>query len=260
MNRSTRLALVSALLLASACSDENDPTDGPDPTPATREDYDDMAQAVGKLVVAGGLDGGETASFSDSVTIALGTMPIGFSLTAEGEIDGSRGGLAYSYSIACSDAEGNSLESCGSTTDSAAISVAWSGALDLPNFQAMIERNGDWTVTGLQGDTATFEGASDFDFSVQFQSLFRPVTRAYHLTYDAAYDAVLVDTETRTAIGGSIHYGIDAQRTVTGDGEQVEARFVIDADVSFAADGAISLTLDGTEHYTIDATGNVVRV
>jgi hypothetical protein len=292
MKRTTCLVLASLLLTTAACTDDSDGSDDagdvgdndpgtpddpgqpadptppgepadpgqpqPAPRPASVEDYDDLAQGVATLVVTGS-GGGEVASLTDSVSLALGVKPFGFDIGADGRIGGSRFGVDYRYSLACVDGAGNSLEVCGELTDRADIDVAWSGELDTPNFDASVNREGAWTVASIQSGTAAFNGTSRFNLNSRFTGLFRPVTRTYHLTYVARYRDILVDTDTKTFLGGRADYAIQAQRTVQGPGTDVEAEFAAQAVVTFERD-RIVIVLDGQYTYYADIrTGNVTR-
>jgi hypothetical protein len=254
MKRTIYMALLGGLLMASACgsSDEGDVM--------ARADYDDVAQGMGTVVANGNAGGGDTASLSDSVELALGGMPLGFHLDASGSINGSRAGLQYDYTLTCEDAAGTSLEACGSTTDSATVSIDWSGELSLPNFIASVDRSGEWTIDGLQGDTAELNGSSDFTYSAELHSVFRDEVRTWDLDYSADYDAVLITTDDHVAVGGAIHYAIDAKRTVSSN-HDLDAHFVLEGDLTFNGDGSANLVLDGTQTYRIDLqTGACTRL
>jgi hypothetical protein len=194
------------------------------------------------------------------VSLAVGVRPFGFEADASGNVNGSRFGLDYSYALSCEDAAGNALDACDDRTDAASVNVTWGGTLDLPTYDAALERDGSWNLTDVQGPVATFNGESQFDFDATFTSIFRPVTREYHFSYAADYTDVKVDTEADAIVGGVIGYEIDAQRLVTGSNGTVEATFDVTAEVTFDANGNIVLELDGTAVYDVNATtGNVTR-
>lgn len=135
--------------------------------------------------------------------------------------------------------------------------VERSGQLELPRFSGSVEREGAWTVIGLQGDTARLEGAGSF----HLDAVVRPVSgpeRSYELDYSAEYDGVLIRVDDRLIVGGTASYEVSAERMI---GEDVEARFSMEAEVSFAADGSATLVLDGTHSHRVDTrTGVVVRI
>lgn len=250
MNRMTLITLLGASVVA--CSSSKQPT---------REEYDDTAQAIASTTATGG-GGGDIASMADSVSIALGTMPIGFSLTADGHFRGSRLGVDYSYSITCKNLAGATLTVCDRTTNEASVNVAWSGSLDTQNLDASVTRNGMWTLTGLQTDTATFSGDSSFSFDATLLSIFRPgVTSTYELDASASYDAVRISTQQRQVIDGSASFDVSARHTVTGGRNDVDASFEVHAEITFHADHTADLVLDGAQRYSINlTTGLLVRV
>ncbi len=194
---------------------------------------------------------------SDAMTLALGGSLPGFTLDGSGMLTGMHGGLTYSYGITCKDASGAMLPACTSLTDSADLDLMWSGTLALPNFTASVARGGDWSLTGLQTSQARIAGSGNFTFDASVTSIFRASTSSYHLSYDAMYDAVLIDTATKLAVGGDVMYAIDGQHTSGGSSSQLS----IDAELAFHADGTATLTLDGSHEYALDlATGVVVKV
>jgi hypothetical protein len=248
-------SLLPFALAAAACSSSSSSTD----SSLTVEDYDDTAQAVASVTVAGS-GGGDVASMSDSATIALGVLPIGFSLDGSGEISGNRFGVEYSYAITCEDAAGNDLDVCTSLTDRAAVDVAWSGNLDLPNFTSSVSREGSWSIAGLQSDTAVFGGESEFSYDATIRSIFRPSSASFTFDAHAEYDGVAIDTATHDAIAGSASFDLSARKVVTGTENDVDKSFEVHADVEFHADRTATLLLDGEHRYTLNvATGAVVR-
>jgi hypothetical protein len=222
----------------------------------TQEDYDDVATGVGALVAMPG-GGGESAAFDDALTISTeGSLETG---TGSGGIEiVVRAGLSYEYSASCFSADGAAQESCDETTDSATITVDWSGELDTLSYDASVTRAGEWSISGLQGETASLTGSGSFEVSSEFQSLNRDVIRSMHFSYDASYDLQL-DTATHRAVGGTIRYAIDGERYVQRGSNERDLEFSVDAEISFAASGTATLVLDGAHSYTIDvATGLVV--
>lgn len=241
------LCSTGSLLLVGGCADDTS-------TAKTQAEYDDAAQAIGSSVAAD--RGGEAASIADSTSLALGVLPLGFSLEASGQIGGSRIGIDYAYQLRCEDAQGTALSSCDATTDRAEVDLTWSGELELPTVSASVDRSGAWTLDGLQGQTATLDGDSTLSLDSELRPDGRPV-RTYRFDYAAAYDAVLIDVADRVVIGGTVHYAIDAEQTVGGD---TVASFAMDGELALGASGPAMLTLDGEHAYRVDlATGAVVR-
>jgi hypothetical protein len=239
--------LISLTLAAGACAQQNQ---------LSGEDYDDIAMGVGTLVATPG-GGGEAGAMGDATTVA-----------SEGQaelIEGSgaveivvRAGLSYEYRADCFDAAGAEQASCGETTDSANVSVSWTGELDTPRYDATIMRVGEWSITGLQSATATLTGSGSFEVDSEFQAMYRDVTRSMHLSYDAEYDGVQIDTETRQAVGGSIRYAVQGERFVQRGSAEKDIEFTVDAEVTFQADGSATLVLDGSRSYTINTATGVV--
>lgn len=249
MNRITLLPL--ALSIA-ACSSSSTPT---------RAQYDDTAQAIASTTATGG-GGGDVGSMADSVTIAQGTMPTGFTLMGDGHFQGTHLGLDYSYSIVCKSVAGV-VGPCGLTTDQATVDVAWSGNLNTASVDASVSRNGSWSLTGLQSDTATFSGNSTLSFDATVRSIFRPGAMAtYMFDASASYDAIRISTQQRQIIDGSASFDVSAHAQVTGAGSNnSDASFEIHAQITFHADHTADLVLDGSQHYSLDlTTGGVVRV
>lgn len=225
---------------------------------ATDEDYDDVAQSLG-VVVSTGNGGGEVASLSDSTDLAVGVAPLGITLKASGEFNGSRAGLSYDYALTCSGASGQQLSKCGAETDTAKVSVAWSGDLALPHFSAAVDREGTWQLTGVQSGTAVFSGSSSFEADAEFQAAWRNIRRHYHLSYRATYDAITVQRAPRQIVSGSVHYDVAASRKASSTSGSSEATFDVSADLTFAS-GSAELVLDGSHRYTLNvATGQVMR-
>ena len=249
MNRITWIILGSSLV---ACSSSSSP-----PTP---EQYDDTAQAIASATAPSG-GGGDVASMTDTVTISLGAMPSGFSLSGNGHFQGSRLGLDYDYAITCKNVAGT-VGLCGATTDQAAVDVSWSGNLDTANVDASVSRDGSWKVTGLQSDTATFSGDSSFSFDATLQSIFRPgVTATYTFDASASYHNIHISTQQRQIIDGSATFDLSAHHQVTGAGaNNVDASFDVHAEITFHADRTADLVLDGSQHYSLNLTnGGVAR-
>lgn len=246
------ITLITLALSFTACASKNTPTP---------EQYDDTAQAIASTTATGG-GGGDVSSMSDSVTIAQGAMPTGFTLSGDGHFRGTRLGVDYSYAITCKTATG-AVGLCGPATDQASVQVAWSGTLDTTNVNASVTRNGSWSITGLLSDTATFNGDSTFSFDATLHSVFRPgVTATYSFDASASYDAIKIATAQRQVIGGTASFDLAAHATVTGAGSNnVDKSFDVHAEITFHADHTADLVLDASRHYSLNlTTGAVVHV
>jgi hypothetical protein len=226
----------------------------------TEDDYDDVATAVGALVAND--SGGEVGSMGDGVGAALGEVPDGLTASGSGSLQGTRAGLTYEYGLTCLDESGDAMSACDPTTDSARLTVAWSGELSLPalGYSASVDRTGDWTLSGLQSDAAAFEGTGTFDVETEFQAIYRPVTRSFLLDYDAVYEGIAVDTVGRDVTAGTIEYTVHASRIRTRRSRTVEVELDVTATVTFHGTAPATIDLDGDRAYTLDlATGAVTK-
>lgn len=239
-------------LLLAACSSSSDSAS------LTGEDYDDAAQAIGTSTAGAS---GEIGAMSDAASIALGVVPLGLTLSGNGEIRGTRLGLAYSFAVTCEDTGGVSLPACTDLTDRAAVDVAWNGNLDTQYLDASVERTGSWTLAGLQSNTIKFDGSSSFSYDATLDSIFRPgVTTSLSFDADADYDAVAIDGATHDAVGGSATFEVSGRKVVTGSSADVDKSFAIHAELVFHADRTATMTLDDQRRYTLNVTtGAVVR-
>src|SRR4030095_16919050 len=113
-----------------------------------------------------------------------------------------------------------------------ALRVPWDGQLERPRFTIQSERNGSWTLSGLQGDTAVLDGSSDFHLAVETQPLFGPATRSYDLAYTADYDGIAYDIGAERITAGSAHLAVAAERTESGNGQDSQLAFDVDAVVT----------------------------
>jgi hypothetical protein len=248
MKRIVEGCMLAAACLAGCAKDE-----------ATEADYDDVAQALTAMVSTDN-DGGEVGALSDSVSIALGRTDVSIQASAAGKFKSSHLGLDYDYAIRCKDTAGGALDKCDKSTDSADVTVKWSGDLGLPHLTAGVSRDGSWQLTKLQSDIAHVNGDSDFVLDAKVESLFTRVTRSYHVGYSAKYADVTFDRAARRITGGSATYSIDAERTASGPRRESEAQFSMDGSLTFAADGTATLTLDRSYKYKIDpASGLMVK-
>lgn len=213
------------------------------------EDYDDVAASVGALTASD--SGGDVGSMQDAVEASQGESVDGVTASGSGSISGERGGLSYEYELTCSNEGGDVLAVCDATTDTAHLTVDWSGELDLARFDASLSRSGDWTLSGIQSEVVTLNGVGSFDADSSFQALFRDETRTLHLEYDASYDGVQISKSMRRPIGGTATFAVHMQRTRERGSRNVEAEFDIDAVVTFTSDGVGHLVLDGERSYVI---------
>jgi hypothetical protein len=246
-----RLASYSLLSLPLvACMSNSSGTSSSD---VTASEYDDVAQNVGTS--AASPSGGDVTAMGDVALLASGTLPLGFTLGANGTVTGSFLGITYDFSLTCSDGQGTNLPTCGSATELADVKVDWSGTLQLPNFSTTMDRHGDWSLMNLQDTSVKLAGNGTFSFDSSISNPNTTVTAAYHFDYEAAYMAVFIDKNTKLATAGEIQYDISASKTVTGLAVRT---FSLSADITFNGDGTATIDLDGMHHYKLDLTTHVV--
>jgi hypothetical protein len=244
-------------------------------TPATAADYEDTAQTIGSSTAtssSGTVSAGDAIALRDAVHIALGRLPLGFVLEREGHVRGSRMGVNNAFTISCKDASGAALAKCDSTTDSATVTIAWKGSIETPNFSSSVDREGNFTITGLQSGTATINGDSSFSFDTSMMSVFHQgVTSSASFDFTATYAAITVttkdatdkDRDDREITGGTATFEVKGTRKVTGTANgsnDVDKSFDVNAVLTFNGDGTATLVLDGTQTFTIDLhTGKVAK-
>lgn len=252
MNR-TALVMMGLAFAGAACSTSSS-------EPATPEEYDDTAQALGATVAADG-GRGDVVSMNDAVKLARGIMPFGFSRVSDKHFRCRRFDLDVSFELTCKDAAGVVQAKCNSKTDESTVDVAWSGSVDTPNFDSTVSRIGTWSLTGLQSEIATFSGLSAFSYSATLTSIFHARVSTYELNTAAAYNEIRISTDDRETIDGSAVFDVSAHRMVTGSKHDIDRAFDVHAELTYHPDHTATLVLDGTREYLIDLdTGRIVRV
>jgi hypothetical protein len=265
-----RIALITFGLSIAACTSPS--TSSSTTSPATTADYEDTAQTIAASTVTGGNGGigfGDVLVFGDAMSIARGHLPLGFLRGDDGHFRGSLMGVGHDFTVACKDAAGNAQTACNSMTDSATVTIKLTGDLQTTSFSSSIDREGSFTITGLQGATATFNGDSSFSLDTSLMSVFHQgVTSTLMFDATASYKAITITTTDRTITGGSASFEVKAHRTVTGTGSgsgsannNVDKSFDVQASLTFNADQTATLVLDGTHTFTIDMkTGRITKV
>ena len=226
----------AVLLAAGLCSCQNGPTN---------QEYDEVAAGLGTLI-ADGDDGGDVGAMAEAVLLARGEVPAGLSRTATGSYEGEHGGLRYEYMLTCVDASGVELTACGPQTDGGRLVLAWDGNLDTPRFTGVVQRTGDWTLTGLSGETAEFNGQGTFDVDAEW--LFLGAMHSYRFQYDAQYTGVTWRMADGVPVAGTARWDVQAEKTRTRGARTAERSWQIEAIVTFD-NGTATLMLDGSREY-----------
>jgi hypothetical protein len=263
-----RITLITFGFSIAACTSSS-----PQTSPATAADYEDAAQTISSSMVTssadgrigGSIGGGDAIVFAHALSLARGRLPIGFVRQDEHHCRGNLLGVDHAITITCKDAAGTELAKCDSTTDSATITLKQTGDLQTPNLTASIDREGSWTITGLQSATATLDGSSSFSLDTTLKSVFHEgVTSTLMFDTTAAYNAITIATQDRQITGGAASFEVKAHRTVTGTpmgSKDVDKSFDVKAEITFNADHTATLVLDGTQTFKIDlTTGKVTKV
>ena len=244
---SSTYAVIGLVSVSLACGTADEPSD---------QDYDDVASAVAPLILG---DSSDASSIEDSVEVSRGRTPMGFRADGLGRISGARGRLRYNYLFACRNGSGALQDLCDGTTDTATISVSWSGSVETPRYSAEINRTGTYALSGLTGDRVELNGEGTFDVRSEFTSLNGNRSRTYMLDYDALYSSITFDRTLRKIVAGTASFVIIAERTASNQFRDVEASFSVEAVVTFTNEGA-TLVLDGDRSYNLVTTGNTVTV
>lgn len=266
----TRITWITLGLSIAACTSSSSSSQT---SPATPADYEDAAQTIASSTVTGGaggaIGGGDVIVFADALSLARGRLPLGFVRDDDHHFHGGLMGVNHAVTITCKDASGAALTVCNNTTDSATITLKQTGNLDTPNFMASVDREGNFTITGLQSATATFDGDSSFSLDTTLHSVFHTgVTSTFTFDATASYKAITIATADHQITGGSASFEVKAHRTVTGTGSgggsganhDVDKSFDVHADITFNANHTATLVLDGTHTFTIDlTTGKIVK-
>jgi len=206
--------IVSCVAFAAACgSDAIDP--------------DEVAQLVGTTIATP--DGGGTVgAVADSLALAFGVMPAGFT-DEPGLTSGMHGSIEHRYiMMVCRDRELRVLPTCTTETDSAVLASAWTGE--------HVQRSGMWSITNLQFWRPAIDGTSELALSGN------------------GYEITATETENllapRHMIGGTLHLDLEVTHGV--DHATMAADVYFDDTMRSAA-----LLLDGHEYRVDLATGGV---
>jgi len=207
--RFTKRSTIFATLAVAACGGSN-----PDAV-----DYDAVARVVGPTIATS--DGGGTlGALHDSLALAFGGMPPGFTYE-NGMAFGNHGAVHHEYTmIACRDRDDHQLATCNSQTNTAILVATWSGVVHQPALDLTSSRQGMWTLTGLQNWMKayvwmpTVTGSSEIQCDASFDD-------------GARYEVIAAESETMLAtsqlMGGTIHLDLDVTRTGTPASARVRA-------------------------------------
>ncbi|MEL6347156.1 MAG: hypothetical protein AAFV53_28840 [Myxococcota bacterium] len=227
---------------------------GPDYDTPTREDYDEMADAIAVTTSARSSGGNEVAAMTASIELSTGV----YGAAVDASYDGTVADFSYAYAARCFDTAGLDAR-CDGAADGAQVDIDWDGALDLPRYQLTLERQGSWQLDGLQSGRPEFNGTGSFRVDSRFTALIADYDATYVFDYQAEYDGIGYAPEQGVPIDGQIRYELDAERRIESGDDVDDARFLVDVTIDFLGNGQADLILDGDARYVVDLrTGDLV--
>lgn len=214
-------------------------------------DYDDTAAAIGANFSAGDL-----VSMVDSINMAYGRMPAGFTVTQGPDyllVDGTRGGLAVEYKLYCRD-DLDLYTACNGLENHAHVKPTISGELAGSVAMAGVERSGAWIVRDLTLPTPRIGGEGNLAFTISLP------TGDYALAIADNLDHVRFAPTPGAPVGGSVELTIQIDRT-RAMASPAQRSFDVVANIAFDGSDNAVLSLDDVHHYDLSiSTGAVVKV
>ena len=258
---SPHLALGAALALAVALAPAGC-SSGEDLDQPKDDDYDQMADGFGPAVSRSVTDTTEVAT-----DIARGDVPDWLSgggnarpgharAAAEQTYTGSAGSLTWEIGIECTGADGASLDACDERTDGAAVEVSLTGSLDLPGVSGALDMSGEWSLSGLQGETVSTTAATTVDVETEITSV-TGTTRRLELAVTADYD-LEVPVGDPAAATGSATATVEAWKRTSGGQADAGAHFLVAGELAFDGSGTAELTFDGRASYNLELDSGAV--
>lgn len=217
-----------------------------------QQDYDDVAAALGA-----NLSASELVAMIDSVNMAYGRMPDGFTLSQGPDyvlLDGTRGGLTVQYKLYCRD-DADLYTPCNGAENHAHVRTTYSGSLSEGDMTMDgVERTAAWIVRDLLLPTPRIGGEGTDSFASHL------ATGDYTLVVNDSLDHIKFDSAAPgTPIAGGVDLTINIDRT-RASADPAQRTFDVAARVDFDGSDNAVLTLDGSEIYNLTlSTGAVVR-
>jgi hypothetical protein len=203
--------------------------------------YDEVAQIVG-ATLATPERGGTLGAVDDSLSLAFGRTPGGFTFDT-GMTSGFHGGLEHRYiMVMCGDAESRPMPECTPDSHMAVLVATWSGTIALAGFDVRTERHGMWTLENLQSAMPAINGESETTSTA--------VPTDNSTSYHVRASAIETMVAPQDMKGGNIQLELDVARGVFT--AAISGEIVFDA-IAWSA----ILVLDGNS-YRIDlGTGEI---
>ena len=211
----------------------------------TDTEYRDVAAIVGSSVATPGR-GGSVGASADSLTIARGEVPKGFTLDSSGVVSGNRDGMTYRYKVIClSTWPSSSLAACDPPASAAIVDATWEGTLEMAAFTGPISRHAVFRLSNLASPMGIVTGTTTLDSQ---RAKFEHPERFYDVT-DTQDLMMLADMATHEMMGGELSAAITVE---------LDRPYLIDARVTINSDHSATLVLDDDHSYEIDLdTGNL---
>jgi hypothetical protein len=211
-------------------------------------DYDDVATSLGANLAAGDL-----VAMVDSINMAYGRMPAGFTVSQGSDyllVDGVRGNLQVEYKLYCRD-DLDLYTSCDGFENHAHVKPTITGDLGGSTSMAGVDRTGAWIVRDLTLATPRIGGEGNVAFATHLQ------TGDYDLTIADNLNHVIFDATPGAPISGSVDLTVNVVRT-RASAEPVQRTFDVVASIAFDGSDNAVLTLDDLHHYNLSITSGAV--
>ena len=215
------------------------------------QDYNDVAASLGA-----NLSVGELAAMIDSINMAYGRLPAGFTVTDGPDyqvLDGTRGGLTVRYKLYCRD-ELDAFAPCNGLENHAHVHPSYSGTVTSADTStAGIQRTASWIVRDLTLPSARLGGAGTDAFATSLP------TGTYTFTVTDNLNHVLFAPTPVDPLGGSVDLTLTVQRNRPSS-NPASRTFDVVASIAFTGSDTATIKLDSSEIYDLAlSTGAVVR-
>ena len=209
------------------------------------EEYDDVAISIATTVRTDA-SGGELGALADGITLARGGTIVGFAVAADdpGAVTGTRGDETYRYAIVCRGVDGAILAVCDGLTDSADISVTWSGPLAVPYNAAVPSRTGRFLATGLAGAAVTASGSAKLAYTTAYRSQTRGVIASYEIAQTATYSRLELAASANWPTAGVVTYALEVRSKRERENVTAVRHIELPGTLSFGSSGHATLELD----------------
>ncbi len=220
-------------------------------TADVQQDYDDVAAALGA-----NLSASELVTMVDSVNMAYGRMPAGFTVSQGPDylhLEGTRGGLTIAYKLYCRD-DADLYTVCNGLENHAHVKPTYSGSVSgATTTMDGVERTAAWIVRDLTLPTPRIGGEGSDAFASHL------ATGDYKLVVSDTLDHVKFASVPGAPTAGGIDLAIHVDRTREA-ADPAQRVFDVAARIDFDGSDNAVVTLDGSQIYNLTiSTGAVVK-